>query len=374
MSGPLLDTKERKKEKLRSITISSEMYWKDEGGFRRQKTKIDKSFSTRISNLFLIFYFFFHHQPFEMLNDSKSYRQRHHWVAENKRKKKRQERQRAASFYRIAVSRTTRGISRTPFKCPENAHTQKRRQSTRSIVSFLFARALLLLLGYSQVCGTPIDWRKEFICVCVCPLLLRARGGRVKTFQRIRFHSPITKWKGKPCRKSWGNTTQLCAGDRSVRQKKENHFLLILFEVRLFWVDPHRTRRPTRMLYTQEKIWENGKNHPSWKGKGWGALIATHDFKCHNNLFFFFFFFSQHRRTGTTSKRTDMFTPPTMEERSPPPPPSCWTFLKNFTPLWFIHFYYYDYMQPKEDYLSLFRGGERGDIHWIHIHIDLLYP
>jgi hypothetical protein len=116
--------------------------------------------------LFLIFYFFFHHQPFEMLNDSKSYRQRHHWVAENKRKK-RQERQRAASFYRIAVSRTTRGISRTPFKCPENAHTQKRRQSTRSIVSFLFARALLLLLGYSQVCGTPIDWRKEFICVCV---------------------------------------------------------------------------------------------------------------------------------------------------------------------------------------------------------------
>jgi hypothetical protein len=68
-----------------------------------------------------------------------------------------------------------------------------------------------------------------------------------------------------------------------------------------------------------------------------------------------------------------MFTPPTMEERSPPPPPSCWTFLKNFIPLWFIHFYYYDYTQPKEDYLSLFRGGERGDIHWIHIHIDLLY-
>ena len=77
------------------------------------------------------------------------------------------------------------------------------------------------------------------------------------------------------------------------------------------------------------------------------ALITTHDFKCHNNLFFF-------SQNWHHVKRTDMFTPPTMEERSLPPPPfsgvhpsqlPCCLVLGHFSRisyLLFIYFYYYD--------------------------------
>jgi hypothetical protein len=71
-------------------------------------------------------------------------------------------------LYRIAVSRTTRGISRTPFKCPENAHTQKRRQSTRSIVSFFFCQSSSSSFGlFPGVRNANRLEERIHLCVCV---------------------------------------------------------------------------------------------------------------------------------------------------------------------------------------------------------------
>jgi hypothetical protein len=109
------------------------------------------------------------------------------------KEKKRQERQRAASSLSHRGepdnARHFSNAVQMPGKC---AHAKKATEYTIDCFVF-FLPELFFFFWVIPRCAERQSTGGKNSFVCVCPLLLRARGGRVKTFQRIRFHSPITK-------------------------------------------------------------------------------------------------------------------------------------------------------------------------------------